>query len=69
MAKVLFTDGLRKITYPKFNKRDTGKIGHMLLDMIHENWFAEDSQIWGHGVDMYTLMQKVEDSSFFSDPH
>ncbi len=68
-AKVLFTDGLRKITYPKFNKRDAGRIGHMILDMIREDWFAEDSQIWDHGIDMYTLIQKMEDGSFFSDPH
>ena len=63
-AKVLFSDGMRKITYPKFNKRD-----HMILDMIHDGWLAEDSQNWDHGVDIYTLMQKMEDGSFFSDPH
>ncbi len=51
------------------NKRDAGRIGHMILDMIREDWFAEDSQIWDHGIDMYTLIQKMEDGSFFSDPH
>jgi transposase len=68
-AKVLFTNGLQKITYPKFNKRDDGKIGHMISDIICEDWFVGDSQIWNHGVDIYTLMQKMEDGSFFSDPH
>jgi hypothetical protein len=37
--------------------------------MIHDGWLAEDSQNWDHGVDIYTLMQKMEDGSFFSDPH
>jgi transposase len=63
-AKVLFSDGLRKITYPKFNKHD-----HMISDMIHSYLLAEDSQIWDHGSDIYTLIQKMEEGSFFSETH
>jgi transposase len=62
-AKVLFSDGLRKITYPKFNKHD-----HMILDMIHSDFITEDSHIWDHGTDINTLIQKMEDGTFFSDP-
>jgi hypothetical protein len=38
----------------------------LISDMICEDWFVGDSQIWNHGVDTYTLMQKMEDGS---DPH
>ena len=66
-AKVLFTDGMHKKTYPKFSKHDDGRIGQMMLNIICGDWFGEDSQIRDHGVDIYTLMQKMEDGSFFSD--
>jgi hypothetical protein len=39
--------------------------GHDKDNLIHGYLL----QIWDHGVDIYTLIHKMEDGSFFSDPH
>jgi len=64
-AKILFTEGMHKISYPKFN-RHIGQAGDRMPSFfIAEH--GDDYQIRDHGTDIYTLMQRMEDSSFFSD--
>jgi hypothetical protein len=47
---------------PKFNR---SSIANMMSLLISES--GEDYQIRDYGVDMYTLIQMLEDGSFFSD--
>lgn len=64
-AKILFSESVHKIIMPKFNRRIGTAIGNMMSLLISET--GEDYQVRDHGTDMYTLLQKMEDGSFFSD--
>ncbi len=62
-AKILFSEGVHKIITPKFNRHiDQGMANVMLLSES-----GEEYQIRDLGVDMYTLIQMMEEGSFFSD--
>jgi hypothetical protein len=64
-AKIIYSEGLHKITKPKFNRRIGGAMDRMLSFLISEH--GEDYHIRDYGADIYTLIQKMEDGSFFSD--
>jgi hypothetical protein len=64
-AKILFTEGMHKISYPKFNRRINQATDQILSFLVSEH--GEDYQTRDHGTDIYTLMQIMEDGSFFSD--
>ena len=63
-AKILFSEGVRKVIMPKFNRHvnDLNKIGYMLISEA-----VSDYQIRDHGADIYTLCQKILNGSFFPD--
>jgi len=64
-AKILFTEGMHKISYPKFNKHIGQETDQILSFLVSEH--GEDYQTRDHGTDIYTLIQKMEGGSFFSD--
>lgn len=64
-AKILFSEGAHKIIILKFNRRIGKGMANVMSLLISES--GEDYQIRDHGVDMYTLIQMMEDGSFFSD--
>jgi transposase len=61
-AKILFSDGVRKVITPKFN-RHPSSIASMMDMFVSEA--GADYQIRDHGSDIYTLIQKILNGSFF----
>jgi len=61
-AKILFSDGVRKVSTPKFNRHPSG-IASMMDMFVSEA--GTDYQIRDHGSDIYTLIQKILNGSFF----
>jgi transposase len=67
-AKILFSDGVRKVSTPKFNRHPTSSgIANMMSMLICET--GADYQIRDHGSGIYTLIQKILNGSFFPDQH
>jgi len=56
---------MHKISYPKFNKHIGQETDQILSFLVSEH--GEDYQTRDHGTDIYTLIQKMEGGSFFSD--